>query len=435
MSFLILIPNQIFTFLNTQLEYAQQQDAQDPLRRMRDHFLIPKTKDGKDIIYFCGNSLGLQPKQAKDYIQQELDDWHNHGVEGYWHAKNPWISYNDLIMSKMGKIVGAKPAEVIVMNTLTVNLHLMMVSFFRPTKERYKILIDYSPFPSDRYAIDTHLSHLGIDPKDGLIELVPDVDGEIVSLDNIQNVIAMHGNEIALIMIGGVNYYTGQVYDIKAITKMGHDAGCKVGFDLAHAAGNIALNLHEDGPDFAVWCTYKYLNSGPGNLSGCFIHERHHNDKSLHRFAGWWGYKRETRFLMTDDFDPSPSAEGWQLSNPPVIQLAIVRASLDIWEEAGIEAIMAKSKKMTAYLEFLLKQNDIPEIRIITPSDPSLRGCQLSLQMKSPNKRLFDYLCDNGIIGDWREPDVIRVAPVPLYNSYEDVWQFCQTLINGIKTL
>jgi kynureninase len=306
-----------------------------------------------------------------------------------------------------------------------------MVSFYRPTRDRYKILFDYSPFPSDRYAIESQVKFHGFDPKDGMIELSPDDGSEIITLENIQTVLETHGDEIALILIGGVNYYTGQAYDIKAITEMGHAYGCMVGFDLAHAAGNLLLHLHDDGPDFAAWCSYKYLNAGPGSLSGCFIHERHHQS-DLPRFTGWWGNDKSTRFLMGDEFNPIPTAEGWQLSNPPILSMAAIRASLDIFAEAGMTRLRAKSEKLTAYLEYLISHRKTDAIKIITPSEPNQRGCQLSFQMQHPDKRLFEYLSKKGVIADWREPDVIRIAPVPLYNSYQDLWHFADILLEGI---
>jgi kynureninase len=418
--------------LDTSLQYAQEQDQKDVLHSFRDKFHIPKTSSGEDIIYLCGNSLGLMPKSTSIYVNQELDDWKNLGVEGHFHAKNPWMPYHEFLTDNMAHIVGAKPEEVVVMNSLTANLHFLMVSFYRPTSKRYKILFDYSPFPSDRYAIESQIRFHGFDPQEGMIELTPDAGSETVSLTHIQNILERHGDEIALILIGGVNYYTGQAYDIKSITAMGHAKGCVVGFDLAHAAGNLLLNLHDDGPDFAAWCSYKYLNSGPGSLSGCFIHERHHQ-ADLPRFAGWWGNDKKTRFLMKDEFVPIPTAEGWQLSNPPILSMAAIKASLDLFEEAGIARLRKKSENLTAYLEYLISQNGSNAIKIITPTDPDQRGCQLSLQMKNPDKRLHEYLTLKGIISDWREPDVIRVAPTPLYNTFEDVWRFNQVLSEGLN--
>lgn len=421
--------------MNTSLQFAQEQDQLDPLASFRKQFHIPKDPSGNDTIYLCGNSLGLMPVSTTAYVNQELEDWKNLGVEGHFHAKNPWMPYHEFLTEKMAKVVGALPSEVVVMNSLTVNLHLLMVSFYRPTKTRHKILFEYSPFPSDRYAIESQIKFHGFDPKDSMIELVPDEGEKTVSLDNIKNILDIHGDEIALILIGGVNYYTGQAYDFKSITQMGHAKGCVVGFDLAHAAGNLELHLHDDGPDFAAWCTYKYLNSGPGSLSGCFVHERHHGNKELPRFAGWWGHDKKTRFLMGDDFQPIETAEGWQLSNPPVLSMAAIRASLDIFDQAGITALRQKSEKLTSYLAYLIAQEDNKNIRIITPSDVQNRGCQLSIQMITPDKRLFNHLTDRGVISDWREPDVIRVAPVPLYNSFEDVWQFSKILHEGLDAM
>ena len=420
--------------MNTSLTLAQELDHQDELSSFRQRFHIPKDENGNDVVYLCGNSLGLMPKATSDYINQELEDWKNLGVEGHFLAKNPWMPYHEFLTKNMANVVGALPSEVVVMNSLTVNLHLLMVSFYRPTSNRYKILFDYSPFPSDRYAIASQVKFHGYDPADAMIELIPDSSDELVSIDNIKNILETQGNEIALILIGGVNYYTGQLYDIKTITKLGHAHGCVVGFDLAHAAGNIDLHLHEDGPDFAAWCSYKYLNSGPGSLSGCFVHERHHQS-DLPRFAGWWGHDKATRFLMGDEFKPIQTAEGWQLSNPPVLSMAAIRASLDLFAEAEIDRLRSKSVKLTAYLADLLAEIHDENIKIITPSDPTSRGCQLSIQMIKPDKKLFNYLTENGVIADWREPDVIRVAPVPMYNSFEDVWQFCRILKDGLSHL
>ena len=421
--------------MNTSLDYANQQDLIDPLLSFRKKFHIPKNKDGREVLYLCGNSLGLMPKINREYILQELEDWKNLGVEGHFHAKNPWMPYHELLADPMAEIVGALPSEVVVMNSLTVNLHLLMVSFYRPTKTRHKILFDYSPFPSDRYAIASQIKFHGFDPEESMIELKPNGDDEIVSIGNVQKMIEEQGDQIALILIGGVNYYTGQAYDIKEITALGHAKGCIVGFDLAHAAGNLHLNLHEDGPDFAAWCSYKYLNSGPGSLSGCFIHERHHHNSELPRFAGWWGHDKKTRFLMGDDFKAIETAEGWQLSNPPVLSMAAIKASLDIFAEAGIINLRKKSTALTAYLEYLIQQENNENIHIITPSDPEQRGCQLSIQMKSPDKKLFHFLTEHGVIADWREPDVIRVAPAPLYNTFEEMWKFSNVLHAGLDTL
>jgi kynureninase len=327
----------------------------------------------------------------------------------------------------MAELVGCLPHEITIMNALTVNLHLMMVSFYQPTSTRFKILMDYSPFPSDRYTVQSQVKFHGHDPEEAIIELSPN-QGEVVTLEQVEKIMAEQGEEIALIMIGGINYYTGQLYDIEKITKLGHQNGCKVGFDLAHAAGNVRLNLHEAGPDFAVWCTYKYLNAGPGNLSGCFVHERHRMNPELPRFAGWWGNNKETRFLMEKYFTPDDGAEGWVLSNPPVLAMAGMRASLELFTEAGMENLLKKSKKLTGFLEYLIRQLNHPKIKIITPAYPSERGCQLSLQVQDADHSLFDRLRENGVLGDWREPDVIRVAPVPLYNTFVEVFRFAEIL-------
>lgn len=416
------------------LSFAQEMDLQDSLTSFRSKFHIPKTPDGNDSIYLCGNSLGLMPKVTREYINQELEDWKNLGVEGHFHAKHPWMPYHEFLSEKMAHVVGALPSEVVVMNSLTVNLHLMMVSFYQPTSLRYKILFDYSPFPSDRYAIESQIKFHGFDHKSGMIELHPEEGQEIVSDEAIAKILEEEGENIALILIGGVNYYTGQAYNVEKITQMGHAKGCMVGFDLAHAAGNLNLQLHDDGPDFAVWCSYKYLNSGPGSLAGCFVHQRHHY-QNLQRFAGWWGHDKQTRFLMGDTYMPIQSAEGWQLSNPPVLSMAAILASLDIFEEAGMQKLREKSVRLTAYLEGLLNINEIDILRIITPSHRDERGCQLSLQMKEPDKRLFQFLTDRGVIADWREPDVIRIAPVPLYNTFADCWNFVHILNEGTQIL
>jgi kynureninase len=409
-------------------EYAIQLDEADELKEFRHEFHIPKDKTGKESIYFCGNSLGLMPKTARAYIQQELDDWQELGVDGHTRAQHPWVKYHEFLTDPMAAVVGGLLHEVVVMNSLTVNLHLMMVSFYRPDSTRFKILMDYSPFPSDRYALESQVKFHGFDPASAIIELSPDPGTEYVSEASILNTIQQYGDSIALIMIGGVNYYTGQAYNIRAITAAGHEKGCLVGFDLAHAAGNLKLSLHEDGPDFAVWCSYKYLNSGPGSLSGCFVHERHYQDFGLPRFTGWWGHDKNSRFKMGKEFSPMAGAEGWQLSNPPVFPMAAMKASLDIFDRAGMYKIRAKSEKLTAYLEYLIRLNASDKVNIITPADPLQRGAQLSLQVS--DKKLHQALTDHGVIADWREPDVIRVAPAPLYNSFKEVWQFVRILEN-----
>lgn len=417
----------IDTFQNT-LAYAKELDAQDELRKFRSAFHIPKQKNGNEHIYLCGNSLGLQPKRTQAFIQQELNDWANLGVEGHTDATHPWMPYHEFLSEAMAKIVGAKPNEVVVMNTLTVNLHLMMVSFYQPTAKRYKIIIEADAFPSDKYAVESQLKFHNINPKDGLILWKPRKEDKLCHLEDLEQIVKEQGDEIALLMIGNTNYYSGQFYDMQKITQLGHQNNIVVGFDLAHGAGNIQPNLHEVGADFAVWCTYKYLNSGPGSLGGCFVHERHANNKNLKRFVGWWGHNKDTRFNMRKEFDPIPGAEGWQLSNPPILSMAAIRASLVVFEEAGFKNIRTKSEQLTCYLEFLLDEINNDKINIITPRNPKERGCQLSIQVKDADKSLFDDLTQKGVISDWREPDVIRVAPAPLYNSYQDVFNFVEIL-------
>ena len=410
------------------LEFAKEQDQKDPLKRFRNQFHIPKDKNGEEQVYLCGNSLGLQPKLTQEYILQELEDWSNLGVEGHTEAKNPWMPYHEFLTDKMAKIVGAKPSEVVMMNTLSVNLHLMMVSFYRPSIGRYKIVIESDAFPSDKYAVESQLKFHGHQPKDALIEWKPREGEELCRYEDLENIMEEQGDDIALLLIGSTNYYTGQSFPLKKITELGHRHGAKVGFDLAHGAGNIQPNLHETGPDFAVWCSYKYLNSGPGAIGGCFVHERHANDKDIPRFTGWWGHKMESRFNMRVDFDPIPGAEGWQLSNPPILSMAPIRASLEIFAEAGFKNIRTKSKKITGYLEYLINQLNDEHISILTPENPEERGCQLSIQVKNADRSMHDGFMQAGIICDWREPDVIRVAPAPLYNSYEDVYEMTQRL-------
>ena len=372
----------------------------------------------------CGNSLGLQPKRTKEFLNQELDDWATFGVEGHFHAKNPWLPYHEFLTESYAKIVGAKPAEVVAMNTLTVNLHLMMVSFYRPTEKRHKIIIEGDAFPSDIYAVESQIKHHSLSPETSLIKLRPRDGESAIRTEDILAIIEREGDEIALIMLGGVNYYTGQVFDFEKITKLAQDKGIKVGFDLAHAAGNIKLELHNWGVDFAVWCSYKYLNSGPGSVAAAFVHEKHHTT-NLNRFAGWWGHNKEDRFKMPDDFNPIQSAEGWQLSNPPILSLAAIRASLSIFDEVGMDKLVAKSKELTNYLLYLLNTIYTDRIEIITPEE---RGCQLSIRVKNGNKNLFDAITEKGVVADWREPDVIRVAPIPLYNSFKDVFNFYSIL-------
>lgn len=412
---------------STDKKWASDADAEDPLRLFRDRFLFPKHR-GSDVVYLCGNSLGLQPKTTRAYLDQELKDWENLGVEGHFHAKHPWMPYHEFLTDQTARLVGALPSEVVVMNSLTVNLHLMMVSFYRPTKERFKIVIEKHAFPSDQYAVKSQIRFHGLDPETALLEVGPRDGESIIRTEDVESLIKKEGKAIALVLFGGVNYYSGQAFEMNRITKAAHAEGSLVGFDLAHAAGNLTLQLHDWDTDFAVWCTYKYLNSGPGGIAGCFVHERHIKDPSVHRMAGWWGHDKSTRFFMGPDFQPIPSAEGWQLSNPPIFQLAALRASLDIFDEAGMENLRAKSKKLTGYLEFLIRQSSRKDIEIITPGDPEQRGCQLSLRIPAGGKILFEKLSKNGVVCDWREPDVIRVAPAPLYNSFGDVYRFYEVL-------
>lgn len=415
------------------LDFAKEQDKNDPLSHYREQFHIPKDKHGNDWLYFTGNSLGLQPKSTQKYLQQELDDWANLGVEGHFEAKNPWMPYHEFLTDSMAKIVGAKPIEVVTMNTLTTNLHLLMVSFYQPTKTKYKIVIESDAFPSDRYAVQTQLEFHGFDAKEGLIEWTPRKGEDLLNMEDLETILEEQGDEIALLLIGGVNYYTGQYLDIKKIAQLGHAKNCMVGIDLAHGVGNINLELHESGVDFAAWCTYKYLNSGPGSLGGLFVHEKHAHNKELKRFAGWWSHNKSTRFNMRQPLDVIPGAEGWQLSNPPILSMAAIKASLDMFNEVGMEAIRKKSIKLTGYFEFLLNELNNDKIKIITPSNPKERGCQLSIQVKDADKSLHKKLTEAHIITDWREPDVIRCAPIPLYNSYEDVYKMVSKLKELLK--
>ena len=410
------------------IDYAKAQDQKDPLANYREKFHIPKNTDGKEWLYFTGNSLGLQPKQTKNHIQQELDDWAKLGVEGHFEAKNPWMPYHEFLTETMAEIVGAKPIEVVIMNTLTTNLHLLMVSFYQPTNTKYKIIIESDAFPSDRYAVETQLQFHGYDPSESLIEWSPR-DGEtLLNIEDLESILKTQGNEIALLLIGGVNYYTGQYLNLKRIAELGHQKGCKVGIDLAHGVGNIQPKLHDTGVDFAAWCTYKYMNSGPGSLGGIFVHERYAHDTSLKRFAGWWSQNKETRFDMRQPLDITPGAEGWQLSNPPILSMAAIKASLELFSEVGMQALRDKSIQLTGYLEYLILKLDNKNISIITPKDPEERGCQLSIQVKNANKSLHTKLTEAHVITDWRTPNVIRCAPVPFYNSFEDVYRMVEIL-------
>lgn len=419
------------------LAYAQKQDAIDPLKDFREKFYMPNFHE-KTVRYFTGNSLGLQPKSTKEYIVEELDAWAKYGVEGHFLAKKPWFSYHENLTNKIANVVGALPLEVVVTHSLTTNIHLLMVSFYQPKGKRTKLICEAKAFPSDQYALETQVKFHGLNIETDLIEIAPREGEHLIREEDILAKIEEVGEELALVMIGGVNYYTGQLFDMKKITEAAHKVGAYAGFDLAHAAGNINLQLHDWGVDFAAWCSYKYLNSSPGGVSGLFVHDRHAYKPELPRFAGWWGYDKETRFLMNPGFNPMKGAEGWQLSNAPVIGMAAHLASLDIFEEAGMERIGAKRDLLTAYLEFII--DDISErnkekcsFEIITPRDKTKRGAQLSILAHGQGKALFDTLSDEGVVADWREPNVIRVAPAPLYNSFEDVYYFGQLLEKSIK--
>lgn len=416
--------------MNSELLYARSLDAADSLAGFREQFIIPE-EHGQPQVYFLGNSLGLQPKNTGPYIQKVLGQWAKYGVESFFMGEDPWLNYHDHLVNPIAKIVGAHPAEVVVMNQLTVNLHLLMVSFYRPAGKRVKILCEAKAFPSDQYMLETHIKALGYDPEEVLIEVSPRAGEVTIHQEDILAAIQQTGEELAFILWGGVNYYTGQLFDMEAITRAGHAVGAKVGFDLAHAAGNIELQLHAWNVDFACWCTYKYLNGGPGAIGAAFIHERYHQDKSLHRFAGWWGYEKNTRFKMEKGFVPIETAEGWQLSTPSPILYASLRASLEIFDTAGFDSCLQKAKLMAAYLHFLLEQiseANPGKFHILTPAAATARGCQVSLLVKQGGRELFDELSRKGFFVDWREPDVIRLAPVPLYNRYEEIWRFAQVL-------
>jgi kynureninase len=411
---------------DTSATFAAEMDARDPLAPFREQFHIPPAPDGNASVYLCGHSLGLQPKLAREYIEQELHDWAKLAVEAHFRGRNPWMPYHRLLTANMAGVVGAEPDEVVVMNSLTANLHLTMVSFYRPTTQRNKIVIEGGAFPSDRYAVESQIRFHGFDPVGSLVELKPRPSEATVRQEDIQALIEREGRSIALIMLGGVNYATGQLFDMEAITRAGHAQGCVVAFDLAHAAGNVPVRLHDWGVDFAVWCTYKYLNGGPGCVGGCFVHQRHAHARELPRFAGWWGHDQETRFLMGPEFRPMPGAEGWQLSNPSIMAMAPLRASLEIFAAAGIQQLRQKSVSLTGYLEFLLDQDGSDKFAITTPRDPMGRGAQLSIRIRQNGRALLERLIAEGILCDWREPDILRVAPAPLYNTYSDVHRFAE---------
>jgi kynureninase len=421
------------------LAFARRQDEQDSLKNFRSRFLIPQ-HNGEDAVYLCGNSLGLQPVSAQQYLADQLNTWKNLAVEGWFQGDDPWLDYHKSITGSIAGVVGARDNEVTIMNSLTVNLHLLMVSFYKPDNKRFKILMEGGAFPSDQYAMESQVRFHGLDPKDTIIEIFPR-NGEVtLRTEDIIQTIDQNKNELALVLFGGINYYTGQFFDMKAITDAAHAAGAYAGFDLAHAAGNVPLQLHNWGADFACWCSYKYMNSGPGGISGIFVHEKHFTDKELNRFAGWWGYRRDKQFLMAPGFDPEAGAAGWQLSTSPIPLLALFKASMAIFDSAGgLDTLRQKSLYLTGYLEFLIqsinKQQGEEVYRIITPSDATARGCQLSVVCERKARAIFNYLAQNGVIGDWREPDVIRLSPVPLYNTFEDVYKAAGLMADALKAV
>jgi kynureninase len=414
--------------------FARSLDRADPLKHFRRQFHLPQFK-GKDAIYFTGNSLGLQPKSTRQYIEQELRDWAQWGVEGHFRAKRPWVSYHRLAKKSLARMVGARPAEVVAMNQLTVNLHLLMISFYRPTAARYKIIIEQGAFPSDQYAFESQVRFHGLDPRDAIVEIGPRPGEHGLRTDDITEAIQRHGPQTALVLFGAVQYYTGQFFNLPAITEAAHRAGAVAGFDLAHAIGNVPLALHRWGVDFAVWCSYKYLNSGPGGMAGAFVHQKHGANFSLPRLAGWWGHNERLRFKMEKGFDPMPGADGWQLSNVPVLSGAAHLASLELFARAGMGALRKKSVQLTGFLDYLLHEIDAEgnHFTVLTPRHPGERGCQLSLFMHRNGKRIFDFLQSRGVMADWREPDVIRVAPVPFYNTFEEVFRFAELLRQAVR--
>jgi kynureninase len=426
------------TFENN-LTFAQSMDQQDPLKEMRNEYLFPQ-QNGKPFIYLCGNSLGLQPKVAKEVLGKQLDNWQNLAVEGWFEGNEPWMFYHKELKRLMAPIVGASEQELCPMNTLTVNLHLLMVSFYRPTKERFKIIMEAGAFPSDQYALESQVRFHGFDPKDAIIEVAPKQGEYTLKTEDIIAAIETNGNEIALVLFGGINYFTGQLFDMEAITKAGHSIGAKVGFDLAHAAGNVPLQLHNWDVDFACWCSYKYQNAGPGGISGIFVHEKHFSDQSLHRFAGWWGYQEQNRFLMEKGFVPEAGADGWQVSCTQVMPMALYHASLQLFEKVGfMKPLREKSKLLSAYLFYIIGEVNqtlgFEQFKIITPQNIDERGAQVSIIAKSDGKKIFDHLVKNNVLGDWREPNVIRLSAVPMYNSFEDVFKTGELLLTVSKSI
>jgi kynureninase len=423
-------------FENTEA-FARELDAKDDLSGYRDQFFIPTREsiagktartiaqpEGEKCIYLAGNSLGLQPRNVHKYITEELEDWASLGVEGHFHGRHPWLPYHEFVTEMSARVVGAKPIEVVVMNTLTTNLHLMMVSFYRPDKKRYKILVEAGAFPSDQYAVASQADFHGFNPGEAVVELKPREGEDLLRTEDILDVIEREGESIALVLLGNVNYLTGQAFQVAPIVAKAHEKGCQIGLNLAHGAGNLHLQLHDWDVDFAVWCSYKYLNSGPGSLAGCFVNERHKNSFDLPRFAGWWGHNKETRFKMGSQFEPLPGAEGWQLSNPPIFQLAALRASLELFDQVGMEKLRKKGDLLTGYLEFLLKETPKGYLSIITPSDPAQRGSQLSIRFSANPKKMLEAFKEEGVICDFREPDIIRATPVPMYSTFLDVYKF-----------
>jgi kynureninase len=415
------------------MTFARRLDKQDALKAYRSRFHLPRI-DGKTAIYFTGNSLGLQPKTTQKFVDEELEDWARLGVEGHFHARRPWLYYHKFTKKALAQLAGAKATEVVAMNQLTVNLHLLMVSFYRPTKDRYKILTEGGAFPSDQYAFESQLKFHGLDPAEALVEISPRPGEATLRTEDIVAAIHEHGSQLALVILGGVQYYTGQFFNLRKITEAAHQQGAIAGFDLAHAIGNVPLNLHKDDVDFAVWCSYKYLNSGPGAIAGAFVHERHAANIDLPRFAGWWGHLEHERFQMKKGFKPMAGIDGWQLSNFPVLPGAAHLASLAIFQEAGMKNLRSKSELLTGYLWFILHEIDPHKehFQLLTPANEKERGCQLSILMKQKGKKVFQKLVQGGVIADWREPDVIRVAPVPLYNTFEEVFRFGEILKKAV---
>jgi len=423
------------TFENS-LEFAQHLDHQDPLKHFRRRFLIPQ-HNRTDWIYFAGNSLGLQAKSVRTYVENELEEWGRLGVDAHFDGKIPWVSYHEIFPDQLSKIVGCLPHEVVVMNQLTINLHLLMISFFRPDKKRYKIICEGKAFPSDQYALESQVRLHGLDPRESIIEVHPQPGSAVIETKQVLESIEQHHDELAVVLFGGVHYYSGQLFNMKAITEAAHSAGAYAGFDLAHAAGNVPLRLHQWDVDFACWCSYKYLNSGPGGVAGAYIHERHGKNDTLPRLAGWWGYNKSTRFKMEKGFDPILTAEGWQTSNAPILSMAAHKASLDIFDEAGMDTLVDKSRMLTGYLIHLLDQlisRSNHPVEVITPRKEDEHGCQVSMLVNKNGKGVFEELLRHGVLADWREPNVIRVAPVPLYNTFEEVWQFANIFSKILQT-